>query len=132
MRVSTVFNRLLRPQRWRVVDVEIRADALCIFLDVAFSGAMRCSRCRRRTRQGVHDRHRGRLWRHLNLMAWEVYLRFDLRRFKCLPCQRVVTEAVPWAVLESDFTRDFEDLTAYLAQKSDETAVSRMMRIAWP
>jgi transposase len=43
----------------------------------------------------------------------------------------VTTELVPWAEPRSRFTREFEDMTAYLAQRTDQTTVSAMQRIAW-
>jgi transposase len=38
---------------------------------------------------------------------------------------------VPWARLESVFTYDFEEMTAYLAQSMDKTAVTKLMDINW-
>ena len=40
-------------------------------------------------------------------------------------------EAVPWARAGSRYTRDFEDLTAWLAQQMSQTQVERLLRIAW-
>src|SRR6266487_1310462 len=44
---------------------------------------------------------------------------------------RVRTEGVPFARPESGFTRDFEDLVAWLATRMDKTAVTQLVRIAW-
>jgi transposase-like protein len=38
---------------------------------------------------------------------------------------------VPWADGDTGFTRPFEDMVAYLAQRTDKTTVTRLMRIAW-
>jgi len=43
----------------------------------------------------------------------------------------VVVEKVPWAPHKSRFTRDFEELVAYLAQVSDKTRVTELMGISW-
>jgi len=43
----------------------------------------------------------------------------------------VRTEGVPFARVESGFTRDFEDLVAWLATGMDKTAVRRLVRVAW-
>ena len=40
-------------------------------------------------------------------------------------------EAVPWARAGSRHTRDFEDLTAWLAQQMSQSQVTRLMRIGW-
>ena len=38
---------------------------------------------------------------------------------------------MPWARASSRYTRDFEDLTAWLAQQMSQSQVERLMRIAW-
>jgi transposase len=53
-----------------------------------------------------------------------------LRRAEC-PEHGVVTERVPWANHESRFTTEFEELTAYLAQQMDKTAVCTLLGINW-
>ena len=48
---------------------------------------------------------------------------------KCPDCG-VRVEAVPWA-RGPRFTRDFEDVVAYLAQQMAKDPIARLMRIAW-
>jgi transposase len=43
----------------------------------------------------------------------------------------VVTEAVPWARPRARHSRDFEDVVAWLAQRSDKTTISRLLRTSW-
>jgi transposase len=40
-------------------------------------------------------------------------------------------EAVPFARHRSGFTRDFEDVAAFLATKTDKTTITRFLRIDW-
>jgi transposase len=132
MRLATVFRRLLCLQAVRVTDVELRPDALMVFVDVELRRrTLICSRCHHRRRAGTYD-SKVRLWRHLDLGAWEVYLRGRQRRFYCGGCDAIVTEAVPWAEPGAAFTREFEDLVSYFAQQTNQTVVSRVMHIAWP
>jgi transposase len=53
-----------------------------------------------------------------------------LRRLDC-PDHGVLVEQVPFARHRARFTRDFEDLVAWCASKTDKTAVCRLLRIAW-
>jgi transposase len=53
-----------------------------------------------------------------------------LCRLEC-PEHGVVTEAVPWAEHDSRFTRDFEDLVAWVAREMNKTAVKNLLHIAW-
>jgi transposase len=132
MRLATVFRRLLGLQAVRVTGVELRADAFAVFVDVQQRRqTLTCSRCRRRRRAGTYD-SKLRLWRHLDLGAWEVYLRARQRRFHCPACDAIVTETVPWAEPGSAFSRVFEDVVSYFAQQTNQTVVSRVMHIAWP
>jgi transposase len=43
----------------------------------------------------------------------------------------VVTEEVPWARPGARFTRDFEDVVTWLAQRMDKTAITRLLRCSW-
>jgi len=132
MRLATVFRRLLCLQAVRVTGVDLRSDALVAFVDVELRRrTLVCSRCHRRRRAGSYD-SKVRIWRHLDLGAWEVYLRARQRRFHCRACEAVVTEAMPWAEPGSAFTREFEDLVSFFAQQTNKTVVSRVMHIAWP
>jgi transposase len=63
--------------------------------------------------------------------VWRVIVRARLRRLACHPCDRVVIEAVPFARHGARFTRDTEDLVAWLAQRTDKTTITRLVRINW-
>lgn len=132
MRLTNLFRRLLCLQGVRVTDVDLRDDSLVVFVDVEITHKMKvCSRCSRRSRAGTYD-SKVRLWRHLDLGAWEVYLRGRQRRFRCRHCVAVVTEAVPWAEPGSAFSRIFEDVVGFFAQQTNQTVVSRTLHVAWP
>jgi transposase len=48
-----------------------------------------------------------------------------------LPGLRDVYEQVPWARGGSPYTRDFEDVVAFLAQQMAKMPITRLMRIGW-
>jgi transposase len=54
----------------------------------------------------------------------------ELRRLYCPGCGDL-PEAVEWARGGARYTRDFDDLVAWLAQQMSQTQVTRLMRIAW-
>lgn len=84
----------------------------------------RCGKCGRH-RTG-YDRSARRRWRHLALGRVRFWFRYAPRRVDCPSCG-VVCEKVPWAAHDSSFTLDFEEMTAYLAQRMDRTAVRKQM-----
>jgi len=128
VRLKSLLRDLLGLKDIRVHDASF--DGVGLVVDVTpTSRRPRCSRCGR-VGSG-YDRQRGRRWRHLDLAGMQLHLRYDVRRVSCKRCAAVVVEAVPWAEPSSWFTRPFEDHVGYLAQRSDKTTVSDLMRIAW-
>lgn len=59
-----------------------------------------------------------------------LHLRYRLRRVTCRLCG-VTVEKVPWAERGSWFTYPFEQVVGWHMQRSDQTGVSMLMRIAW-
>ena len=127
MRITTVFNKLLALQGAFVRKVEF--GPVGILVDVAKRHRRhRCPRCAFSTR-ARYDRT-AREWRHLSLGKWRVVIRATLCRL-VYPEHGVVTEAIPWAEHDSRFTRDFEDLVAWMAREMNKTAVKTLLHIAW-
>jgi transposase len=69
-------------------------------------------------------------WRHLDLGSSRCVIECDLRRLRCPGCGDR-SEMVPWARAGSSYTRDFEDVVAFLAQQMAMTPLARLMRIGW-
>jgi transposase len=129
MRMTTVLNKLLAVQGLWVRDFQLRFEEQAVWIGVEPRWRVsRCGCCGRKAGRR-HDRA-WRSWRHLDVFGWRCYLRYAIRRVRC-GCCGVRTEAVPWAVAGSRFTRDFEQQVAWLAQRCDLTAVRRYFRISW-
>jgi len=131
MRLTSVVRRLLKFSRLSVKKVRIETDELgseFLVAEVAPRGRSRCSRCGRKCPR--YDRLQSRRWRHLDFGGWMLFLEAALWRVECERCG-VVVEQVTWAGPRSGFTHSFEDLVAWLAQRSDKTMVSQLLRIAW-
>jgi transposase len=127
VRITTVFNKILALQGGYVRRVAFCKDAIVV--DVAKRHRRnRCPHCPFSTR-ARYDR-KVREWRHLSLGKWRVIIRSELCRLEC-PEHSVVTERIPWAEHESRFTRDFEDLVAWVAREMNKTAVTLLLHIAW-
>jgi transposase len=127
VRVTTAFNRMLAlPGAW-VRDVAFGAEGVIVTVALKAKNPV-CSGCGARG-LGIKE-HRTKRWRHLDLGGSRCFIECPLRRLYCPGCGDVY-ELVPWARAGSPYTRDFEDMTAFLAQQTNQTAVSRLMRIAW-
>jgi transposase len=127
VRVTTAFNRLLGiPGAW-VAWVRFTPTGVVV--------GLRARRRRPKCRCGwlgraVYDRST-RSWRHLDLGGMRLRLEAEIRRIDCRRCGRVRTEAVPWARPGARHTRDFEDVVAWLAQHTDKTTITRLLRTSW-
>lgn len=131
MRVATLFKRLLRLGRERVVGLElVEGSGERIVVDIARPERrrMRCSRCGRASR-AVYDRSI-RSWRHLDCLRTPLVLRAEVRRIDCRACG-VVAEQVPWARPGSRFSRAFEDTAVWLARAAPKRVVAELVRIDW-
>jgi transposase len=128
MRVSTAFNRLLRLPGASVIDVSLTADAVIVTVRLRRRRRV-CSRCGQTGRLAIHGR-RVKRWRHLDLGASRCIIECELRRLWCRSCGAQL-EAVPWARAGSRYTRDFEDVVAWLAQQMAKTPIAGLLRIAW-
>lgn len=127
MRVTTVLRKLLGCRDLVVTGASFEEEGLVIDVGPRWRRS-RCGGCgRRRSR---YDRSPRRLWQHLALGRVRFWFRYAPWRVDCEVCG-VIAERVPWAEPGSRFTRDFEEMTAYLAQRMDKTAVRKQMGINW-
>ncbi len=127
MRVCTAFNRILSLAGATVASVTFAPEGIVVGL-----------RPRRRRPvcpcgwkgRAVYDR-RVRRWRHFDLGATRLWLEAEVRRLECRRCRRVRTEEVPWARPGARHSRDLQDVVAWLAQRTDKTTITRLLRISW-
>ncbi len=126
MRATTAFNRTLALPGASVTGVRFAQEGVVVGVRLRRRRRV-CSRCGQVCR-ATHDTVLCR-WRHLDLGAQRCYLVAAVRRVKCADCG-VRVEAVPWA-RGARFSRDFEDVVAFLAQQMAKAPIARLMRIAW-
>ena len=127
MRATTAFNKMLTIPGANVAGVQFSPSGIVVGLRRR-ARRLRCP-CGWWTR-AVYDRSTRR-WRHLDLGAARLFLQAEIRRLACRRCGWVRTETVPWARPGARFTRDFEDTVAYLAQRTDKTTITRLLRCSW-
>jgi transposase len=127
VRVTTAFNRMLGlPGAW-VRDVEFGEWAMIVTVALRRKRPI-CSGCGARGLK-IKD-HRVKRWRHLDAGGLRCVVECRLRRVYCPGCGDL-PEMVEWARGGARYTRDFDDLTAWLAQQMSQTQVTRLMRIGW-
>lgn len=126
MRVSTAFNKILALPGATVTDVDFAEEGIVV--------SVRLRRRRLRCPCGFTTRSRYdtkcRRWRHIDAATSKIWIEADIRRLDCPSCG-VRTEEVPFARPGARHTRDFEDVVAWLAQRTDKTTTATLMRCSW-
>jgi transposase len=129
VRVTTALNRMLRLPGASVCDVEFGGEGVVVTVR-SRRRRKRCTGCGASRGLGVKDR-RVKRWRHLDLGASRCWIECELRRLDCRRCGRLALEAVEWARAGAPYTRDFEDVVAWLAQQMAKTPITKLLRIGW-
>ena len=127
LRVQELLHRLLGLQGLRVRGVQLTARGVVV--DVCpRQRKPRCGLCRRPA--PGYDSEPERVWRHLALGQFVFWLRYKPRRVSCRE-HGVRVEHVPWAAHGSHFTRPFEELVAWQAQRMPKSSICRLLGIHW-
>jgi len=129
MRVTAAFSRLLDLRGVWVRKVAFEPDRVVVTVALC-RRRLQCPKCSYLTWHRESRQHHDSSWRHLDLGRWRLEVRARLRRLRC-PEHGVRVEGVPFARDGARFTRDFENLVAWLATKTDKTATCRLTRIDW-
>ena len=127
MRVTTAYNRMLGLEGAWVRDVTFGAEGMVVIVALRRKTPV-CSGCGARALK-IKD-WRTKRWRHLDVGGSRCYVECRLRRLYCPGCGDL-PEHVEWARAGARYTRDFDDLTAWLAQQMSQMQIERLMRIAW-
>lgn len=130
MRATSAFNRMLSLAGASVRDVCFGGEGVVVIVRRRRRRAV-CGGCGRHGRGVVIHERRVKRWRHLDLAGGRCLVECEVRRLRCAHCDRDGIEMVGWARADASHTRDFEDLTAWLAQQMAKTPLSRLMRIGW-
>ena len=127
MRVTTAYNRMLELAGAWVRDVAFGEGAMIVTVALRRKRPI-CSGCGARGLK-IKD-HRVKRWRHLDAGGSRCVIECRLRRLYCPGCGDL-PEMVEWARGGVRYTRDFDDLTAWLAQQMNQTQLTKLMRIGW-
>ena len=127
MRATTLAKRLLAVTSLLTAAVEYTETMVLVHVRPRWRKP-RCGECGRRGPQ--YDQQESRQWRSLPWGGMAVGLVYAPRRVNCPRCG-VRTESVPWARHRARFTKDFEEMVAYMVQLTDRTTVTQMLGISW-
>lgn len=134
MRATTLLNQLLNLPGTAAVDSgswQVGPGSGEVWVGLRLTRRqLVCPHCEFRTRHRYDTREVDSSWRHLDLCGRVCRIRVRRRRLRC-PEHGVVAEGVPFARPGAGFTRDFEQMVAWLVAKADKKTICRFMRIGW-
>jgi len=130
MLTKKILKAVLNVKHTAIDDMKILPDgSFAIMVHPTKGEQCRCGICGRKS--PYYDKgRRQRSWRTCDWNTNKVYIVADEPRVYC-PEHGVVTAAVPWAMHNSRFTKEFEELATWLAMNCSKTAVASMLRISW-
>jgi transposase len=129
VRATTLANQLLDLPGVSVSVVAWHGQQLVVDVRLR-SRKLTCPECRYSTKARYDSREVPSWWRGLDFGPHQVIVRCLLGRLEC-PQHGVRVQGVPFARPKARFTRDFEDVAAFLATKTDKTTIARFLRIDW-
>ena len=110
MRITTVLRKLFAVTEMFVCRATFEEQGLVADVQPRWRLA-RCGVCG--SVAPGYDRGEPVLWKHLPIGRLLVWFRYAPRRVECANCG-VRVEAVPWARHHRRYSRDFEEMVAYL------------------
>jgi transposase len=124
-----ILKKLLRVDNVAIDDVRLEAEKLIVRIHPYKKAQHRCPICGK-VRPLYDNSRKLKKWRSLDLGTTKVYLESYVPRIKC-PDHKVRVAAVPWAELDSDYTKDFEMAVTWSALHMTASDVSEFYRIKW-
>ncbi len=126
MRVTTAFNRIIAINGVVVSGVTFAPEGVV----VRVRRRKRVHQCPCGFATATHYDRSTRRWRHLDLGAAKCFLEAAIRPIDCPKRRRVRTEDVPWARPGARHTSAFCSVVAWLAQRTDKTTITRLLRVS--
>jgi transposase len=127
VRATTAFNRIIAIDGIAVEGVTFAPEGVV----VKIRRRKRRHQCPCGWTTRAHYDRSTRRWRHLDLGSAKCFLEAEICRIDCATCQRVRTEVVPWARPGARHTNAFCSVVAWLAQRTDKTTITKLLRISW-
>ncbi|MGH3732351.1 MAG: ISL3 family transposase [Acidimicrobiales bacterium] len=127
MRATTVFNRILAMPDVSVEGITFAPEGVVLKIH----RRKKYHRCPCGWATKAHYDRSTRRWRHLDLGAARCFLEAEIVRIYCQRCGRVRTEDVPWARPAARHTKAFCSVVAWLAQRTDKTTITTLLRVSW-
>lgn len=120
-----LLTQLLNLPAVEVLSVSEEQKGAWVLQVRSTQGAALCPDCARPTMNWC-GREEVRQVRDLSLSGRPCYLRFEPRRFRCVPCGRSFVERLSWLAPEQRQTERYQEHVFRLARQQDEHSVGQL------
>jgi transposase len=128
---ADLWSRLLGLEPpWTVerIELHVRDEKVDVYLAHVDGALWPCPECGRKL--PAYDHKDERVWRHLDTMAFQTWVHARPPRVEC-PEHGVRQAGVPWAELNSRFTKFFERFAIDVATETDTKGAGKILKLSW-
>ena len=123
--IKDFFSKLLEINKpWKLSDIqlELSEKTVKIYIDFERGSEFSCPICSSLSK--VHDSNY-RLWRHLDIIDYQLHLMIKTPRIKCSEHGVKTIKSIPWGRINSHFTHLFENSILHKAREMSVLAIAR-------
>ncbi len=121
--IEELFTKILEISLpWKLSDIQLKDKVIKIFIDFERGSKFDCPICGESSR--VHDTNY-RLWRHLDIVDYKLYLMIKIPRIKCSEHGVKTINEIPWGRMNTHFTHKFESSILHKAREMSVIAIAR-------
>ena len=121
--IEALFTKILEINSpWKLCDIQLENKVVKIFIDFERGSKFDCPICGLSSK--IHDTNY-RLWRHLDIADYKLYLMIKIPRIKCSEHGVKTIKTIPWGRINTHFTHKFENLILHKAREMSVVAIAR-------
>lgn len=121
--IEELFTKILEINSpWKLSNIKLENKEIKVYIDFERGTKFPCPVCG--THSKVHDTNY-RVWRHLDIVDYKLYLLIKIPRTKCLEHGVKTIREIPWGRINTHFTHKFENSILHKAREMSVVAIAR-------
>jgi transposase len=121
--IEELFTKILEINSpWKLSDIQLEDKTIKVFIDFEKGTQFGCPVCGSQSK--VHDTN-CRLWRHLDIADYKLYLLIKIPRIRCLEHGVKTIREIPWGRINTHYTHKFERSILHKAREMSVVAIAR-------
>ena len=137
MEDKVLYTQILGIQsHWEIVKIRLDIKDERIDISVEWPAGIQapCPVCQKENKEAlckIHDRRKGRVWRHLDTCQMKTFIHSHIPRVKC-PEHGIKTISIDWADEMARFSHLFEGFAIQILKMSaNRSQTAKVLRVSW-